>query len=278
VTTYLVFSDETGQYVESADEDFCRRYPYYVRSAVLLDVESWRKLKEEYFKLKTGKYSLPADKEIKWSYLWSLKKHFRNNEVIPEGREYSFLRGVSYEKLLSFVSDSCELMGQCTYCKIIFTVSFNNVSHVMHKASLLKMHLQDLMQRIEMEIQSNPDNLAILFLDSENQEMERLLRAAYREIYLADDFIREYAHIKDSILFELSHHSFGIQMADYTAGIFNGFLRGFNESSDLFLKFIYPLVRRDKSSGTILGYGITEIPKDANCRSALDNILPKHFD
>lgn len=277
MTTYFVFSDETGQYVSNANEDLCTKHPHYIRSAVLLDVDSWRKLKEEYFKLKTEKYGLPADKEIKWSYLWSLKKHEMHNEVVPANKLYSFLRGVSYENLLSFVADSCELMGQCAYCKLIFTVTFNNMSLQMPKASLLKMHLQDLMQRIEMEIQSDSENLSILFFDSENAIMEGLLRNAYRGIYSTGDFISEYSHIKDSISFELSHHSFGIQIADYAAGIFNGFLQGYRASNDLFSTYIHKLLRRQQGTGKILGYGIREIPKSETYRSFLEDKLSDFF-
>jgi hypothetical protein len=237
---------------------------------VLLDVDSWRKLKIEYAKLKTETYGLPAGKEIKWSYLWSIKKHANRNEIIPTDREYSFLNGVQYEKLLRFVGDSCRLLIGCAYCKLIFTLTFNNTSLYQTKESILKMHLQELMQRIEMEIQSDSDNLSIMFFDSENPSTESLLRNAYRLIYTNGDFITEYRHIKDSISFELSHHSFGIQMADYVAGIFHGFLQGYKDSSELFSTFVYQMLRRDKDNGKILGYGIREVPSNAQYREIIE--------
>ena len=269
MTTYFAFSDESGQYGENASSRFCHAWPYYVRSAVLIDIESWRILKDRFFDLK-GQYGLPPDKEIKWSYVWSLEKHRQRNAFIPQDKPYYFLRDVPIPKLLQFISASCKLMSECTYCKIMFTVTFNNTSCMIAEASLYKMHLQELMQRIEMEIQWNPANLAILFFDPINGKVDKLIRNAYRDIYLTGDFIKKYSHIKDSISFELSHHSFGIQMSDYAAGIFHGFLRGYEDSCKLFCNHIYGLLRRDDTSGKILGYGIREVPANPDIRSLLE--------
>jgi hypothetical protein len=269
VATYFAFSDESGQYRDNASDNWCRRNPYYVRSAVLLDIESWRTLRSRFFALKKDKHGLPADREIKWSYIWSLHKHRQNNEGIPKRAPYYFLRNVSERKLLDFVSDSCELLNECNYCKIMFTVTFNNPNFTTTKAAIYKMHLQELMQRVEMEIQSELDNLAILFLDPTSRGVDRLIRDAYSEIYFSGDFIKQYSHIKDSLSFELSHHSFGIQMADYAAGIFCGFLRGFKDSQELFDRRICGLIRKDDKSDAILGYGIREVPRNQGVRNRL---------
>lgn len=272
MNTYFAFSDESGQYRDNVSNNWCRRNPYYVRSIVLLDVESWRTLKEQFFALK-DKHGLSPDKEIKWSYVWSLHKHRQNNEGIPKSAPYYFLRDVSERKLLDFISDSCELMSKCHYCKIMFTVTFNNPDFTIAKAAIYKMHLQELMQRVEMEIQSNLDNLAILFFDPTSREVDRLIRDAYSSIYLSGDFIKQYLHIKDSLSFELSHHSFGIQMADYTAGIFCGFLRSFKDSQELFSRRLYRLIRKDDKSDAILGYGIREVPRNPRIRARLKTMI-----
>lgn len=99
-----------------------------------------------------------------------------------------------------------------------------------------------------------------------------ILREQYKNTLYRGLFIEKYQHIKDSISFELSHHSFGIQMADYAAGIFNGTLRGFNNSEELFSKYLIGLIRRSEE-GKIFGYGICEVPKDPVIRSALQSKL-----
>ena len=87
MATYFIFSDEAGAYQSNPSDSFCRRRPLYIRSAVIMDVESWAILKEEFFELKK-KNELPTEKEIKWSYLWSLTKHQNNNEPITENKPY----------------------------------------------------------------------------------------------------------------------------------------------------------------------------------------------
>ena len=128
------------------------------------------------------------------------------------------------------------------------------------------------MQRIEMEIQDKQqDNLAIIFFDATDRGVDRLLREAYSSIYFQGDFIEKYSHIKDSISLELSHHSFGIQIADYTSGSFNGFLRDYEFSTRLFHSHLYGLLRRELGTNEILGFGIREVPRNQQFRSQLEN-------
>lgn len=268
MSTFLVFSDETGQYKTGASSNFYRKYPYYIRSAVILDVESWSTLKTEFHNLKRMN-NLPIDKEIKWSYLWLIKQHQDSKENIPPDRPYYFLKEIPLQELLIFVTKSCELLTKCSNCKIILTVTFNDITQTATEENIYKWHLQELMQRIEMEIQSNSDNFAIIFFDFINSRVNKLLRDAYNSIYLAGDFIKQYKHIKDSISFEFSHQSFGIQMADYVAGIFKGVLRDYEYAKDLYFTHLYSLIRNDNSTGQILGYGVREVPSDNYYRSLL---------
>nr|WP_256329707.1 DUF3800 domain-containing protein [Fervidobacterium changbaicum] len=124
------------------------------------------------------------------------------------------------------------------------------------------------MQRVEMEIQYSQDNIAILFLDPIGREADRSIREAYRQIYLCGDFIKKYKHIKDSLSFELSHHSFGIQLCDYCAGIFNGVLKGYTPSIEVFRTRLRPFLRKS-SEGKFMGCGIVEVPKNEQARQFL---------
>lgn len=277
MATYFVFSDEAGGYRSNPDLSFCIKQPYYVRSGVIIDVDSWNFLKSKFFELKRVN-NIPTNKEIKWSYLWSLTKHANNKEIIPIDKPYYFLKDYSLPALYDFVIKSCELLSECPLCKIVLTVTFNEFANSWSKATIYKMHLQEIMQRIEMEIQDEENNLAILFFDSTDRNVDNLLREAYSRIYFQGDFIQAYAHIKDSISFELSHQSFGVQIADYAAGSFNGFLRDYKFSSDLFDNHLCKLLRREKSTGKILGFGIREVPSNKVIRSHLESRLTKLTD
>lgn len=79
-------------------------------------------------------------------------------------------------------------------------------------------------------------------------------------------------HIKDSLNLELSHHSAGIQLADFIAGCFTGFLRGWRFSTESCKELILPYLRKS-DDGEVLGYGIREIPRDGEIRSEIDDKL-----
>jgi hypothetical protein len=271
MATYFVFSDEAGGYKEERDQRYLQGHPYYVRSAVIISDKDWMVLKESFLSLKE-KYKLPADREIKWNYIWSLKQHRERGEEITRKKRYYFLRDVSNKTFTSFVSDCCNLLCDCEFCKLIFTITSNKEDLTVPKSTLYNWHLNELMPRIEMEMQSRSDNLAILFFDSTGPRNDNAIREQYKNTYYEGPFIEKYKHIKDSCSFELSHHSFGLQIADYTAGIINGSLRGFNTSLELFNKYIEGLIRRSEK-GKVLGYGIREVPTDSVVRSLLESKL-----
>ena len=58
---------------------------------------------------------------------------------------------------------------------------------------------------------------------------------------------------------EYSHHSVGIQLADYIARAFLGFLKGYKNSKEIFINRIKPLLQN--INGEIMGYGIRSTEK-----------------
>jgi hypothetical protein len=72
-----------------------------------------------------------------------------------------------------------------------------------------------------------------------------------------------------------SHQRVGIQVADFIAGCFSGFLRGYPEGIRLFKTYIAPILRTGRN-GQIVGYGVREIPKADLFRSELrEELEPK---
>ena len=134
------------------------------------------------------------------------------------------------------------------------------------------MHMQEIMQRLEMELQTKDENLCTLFIDPVSEETNKFLRDIYFELYQKGDFIKRYSHIKDSLNMEYSHQSVGIQLADYIAGSFGGFLRGFDISKTIFLNKIKKFLRTD-SHGEVFGCGIREVPRNTLLRKQLKESL-----
>jgi len=268
---YFIFSDEAGDYTHQLGKKLLKSHPYFIRSAVIIKCEEWTILRDSFRSLKE-EFKLPVDEELKWSYVFSIIQHRRKGEPIPISSKYYTLGDYSNEELLNFVKEAVNLLIKLSYCRIVYTVTDNEDLKKEYgqkekenpsEYQFHKWHIQDLMQRTEYELQQC-EGLGIMFLDPRKKDDKEskddsILRSAYVDIYRDDCFVKKYYHVLDSLTFVCSHHSFGIQLADYVAGIFNCFLKGFNEAVGLFKEQIWPLVRKAPNNDP-LGWGICEIP------------------
>jgi hypothetical protein len=237
-----------------------------------MDAQEYKKLTNK-FLYKKRKYRLPQDREIKWSYLWSLRKHVINGEPIDERKKYHFLKDHDYHDLIDFVEESLSLFHELDFIKILFSITDNSQSIDYEEIRVLKMHLEELLPRYEMEIQNNYKNLGIIFLDPISNKHNTKLREAYFQICQDCNMIDRYKHLKDSLNFEDSVHSVGIQIADFLAGCSASFVKSQNRDSyergkQMFIDSVLPFLRRN-NEGEILGYGIREVPADSQFRSQL---------
>lgn len=269
MAVYLVFSDEAGDYKKVRNDKFIRNHPFYCRSAVILNASHWKCLRDNFCNLKEHFLNIEPTKEVKWSYIWSVASYKRSNKKIPKSKAFYFLKDYSIDTLVSFVDKSLELLSQCDDCCLVYTITFNEKDKTpkISEEKILKMHLQDIMQRIQMQIQMEADNLAVFFFDSKSKKIDYKLKEIYQSVYQEGDFIERYTHIIDSIVFDWSHHSIGIQFADYCAGVFYGLLKSHKKSFELFRNRIWQKVRNQ--DGDCFGYGICEVPSNAENRNYL---------
>ena len=276
MSTFFVFSDESGDYKAERSEEYIKRNPFYVRSALIIDSSEWKDLNEKYKDLKKL-FNLPEGREIKWAYLWEVWLHENKDIKLP--KECVFLEDYKYKYIENFVEKSLFLLHDLNYKKIIITVTNNNSKILVPKNNLLRLHIQDIMERVELELNTSKDHLAVIFIDNVNEEVDKYLRQIYFEFYTNEDFIKKYSHIKDSLNIEYSHHSIGIQLADFIAGCSLGFFRctilnnkNFDNSKRIFLSYVKPYLRR-QPNGEIIGYGIKEVPRDDRVRKQLTQII-----
>ena len=271
---YFCFSDECGYHKSHMSEKELSRQPYYVRSTIMIKADEWKKLSANFKALKV-QYGIPQDTEFKWCHLWMLsQQHFLEKDA-----SLKFFSQIGKDKLMDFVKASIDLLSQLEYATIIITFTDNRiVSH--SEEIILRFHFQDILRRIEMEVQSDPENLAILFVDPVNPEKNDLFRNMYHELISGNDFIKNYSHVKDSLNIEYSHHSVGIQLADFVSGVFNSFLRcnninKYESSLDILFNHVSPLIR--KYNNKAFGYGILEVPGNKDLRkSTHDKLFQLH--
>ncbi len=275
MSIYFAFSDENGEYKPEPGKNFLRSHPFYVRTTALIDGDEYKKLSNK-FLYKKRKFDLPEDKEIKWSYLWSLRKHKLNSEEITEDKPYYFLKDVDYHELINYVEQQLQLLSQLDFIKIIISVTKNSRNLTFTETRMHEMHLEVLMQRIEMELQDDYSNLGIIFMDPQSDRKDASIRDAYFNLARYGNFIEKYKHIKDSLNFENSHHSIGIQMADYISGCTGAFLKSqtrdtYVRGKEMFANDIFPYLRRKGEQ--ICGIGICEVPTETDFRDEIEHYL-----
>jgi hypothetical protein len=272
MSTFFGFSDECGCYHAEKTEHHLKVHPYYIRSTLLIKADEWKTLRRRFNELKIL-YDLPLEREIKWAYLWHLRNYQKNGKEIPANKDFKFLERYSYTDLIGFVEQSLALLDEINYKKIIITFTDNVNCPAISEKALLKMHLQEHMQRIEMQIQTRTEeNLAVLFIDPVNENTDKLLRNIYFELFNDGDFINEYKHIKDSLNIEHSHQSVGIQLSDFISGAFSAVLKSFDSGNygrgrDMFLKYVHPNLR--SHYGSFWGYGLREVPSSSSYRNKI---------
>jgi hypothetical protein len=276
MSIFFGFSDECGTYQMVKTKRHLQVHPHYIRSTLLIKAEEWKTLNKAFIDLKLA-YSLPIEKEIKWAHLWQLRNFQKNKKPIPKKKDFKFLENYDYHVLIEFVEKCLELINKIEYKKIIITHTDNVNCAKINEKAMLKMHLQEHMQRIEMQIQTrSEENLAVLFFDPVSESTDKLLRDIYFDLFNSGDFINSYKHIKDSLNIEHSHQSVGIQIADYISGAFSAILKGRDSSNYdrgklMYYNSVHPNLRI--YNGTVWGVGIREVPIDMTYRRSLSKEL-----
>ncbi|MBZ9628141.1 DUF3800 domain-containing protein [Psychroflexus sp. CAK1W] len=266
------FSDECGSYSPIRSERQNQIHPFYLRSLFLMNGDDYKELTSKFMNLK-NEFGLPQ-KEIKWSHIWSLRSCQNNNKVPNEKKDFYFLKDIDYHIIIDFVEKSLLLLKELESCKTVFTITDNKSDSKFSEKDLFKMHITSLLQRVQYETQVIPNDLTVLFFDPIGDKKSKLLRDTYFDIQTNGHFVKNYTHIKDSLNLEYSHHSTGIQIADYLAGVITGVLKSYDRSIEIFNKAVYPTLRNYNQK--ILGAGICEIPSNKNGRDKLRQTFRKH--
>ena len=126
MSIFFGFSDECGSYQLNKSKRFLTVHPHYIRSTLLIKADEWKKINKAFTDLK-ALYNFPIEKEVKWSYLWSLRNYQMKGQKIPEGKDFKFLESYDYHKLIVFVERSLALLETIEYKKMIITHTNNAI-------------------------------------------------------------------------------------------------------------------------------------------------------
>lgn len=261
----FVFTDECGIYEKIKTKKMLKAHPYYVRSNVIISIDDYNIIEKRLSDLKMS-IGIDPHTEIKWSHMGTLIK----------GRDVGY--DIDLSKIQKYFKDVCILIQKCSSAKLFYTITKLSEVKQIDKVKLIKMHMQDVYQRIEMEIGRN-DCKAIVIADDLNSENKKLKSALYELTKDGDRFI-DYEHIYNGLFIDYSDQCCGLQLADICAGIMTASLKyiesdidlkhKFSFSYDLFTKYLFEKIRHDDSClpyYTVYGYGIKEVPN--NCGKSI---------
>ena len=214
----------------------------------------------------SGEYEIPFWEEIKWSDLWSREKHPRN--IVIANMSEKRLKGY-YRRVFETA------VAKQSICFLFTVTDIVGRTCDLHNDTIYRFHMQDAFERIQMDMKG--DDFATFVMDELNIDTIKQIKAACHAFTVNGDFVK-YKNLYQGVLIENSLYSPGIQLADYAAGVMNGFLRSktvspgnFQFATDMYNEFIKPHLRCQAYKKTV-GYGVVDIPKKTPFRGQLESI------
>lgn len=261
MNAYFAFTDECGVYEKIRGERFLKNNPFYVRSTVIISLEDYLKLQEEMDKIKLS-IGLNPNIEIKWSHYGSIIKN--NYSKIPHNLTQKQVEEY-FKRILSFFIELKSV-------EIYYTFTKNDAIGRIDQVALIKMHLQNALQRIQTTM-AEKEGFAIVIADDLNDKTKTLKNAMYK-LTMEGDYV-SYTNIKKGLYVDFSNQCHGLQIADICAGVFTATLKyeTANEKDKCKFKFGRELYTRYTSLKTRHGFyhpptfevykfGIKEVPQD----------------
>lgn len=222
---YFAFTDECGQYQENRSEKFLKTHPYYVRSTMIISWSDYFRLQKE-MEITKNNFGLGTEIEIKWSHYGNAIKN--NCDSNPHNLSSNQLEDY-FSRILTFLST----LRSAT---IYYTLTDNNVVGKVNEIFLLRMHLQNALERVQMTV-SDKKGFAVLIADDLNSKTKTLKKATY-QLMLQGDYVK-FTNVKKGIYIDFSNQCPGLQIADICAGVFTASLKHENVPDDEKKKFQY---------------------------------------
>ena len=220
-------------------------------------------------------FDLPNNQEIKWSDVYSIqKKRYRKD----------FLSRYSDKNIMDYISKYLNYSNKYTSIKFIFTVTKNKEQNSADKDYINFIHLQNIYQRAQLDAKNYNKDFYLVVIDDMNEETLDVLRKKCSDLLHHGDKFIKYSNVNQSLLVEKSEQSAGVQLADYSAGIFNSVAKryilahnNYDFANQLYLSYIAPRIRNYYKK--LSGYGIIQITNKITIENidALLNITEQYL-
>jgi hypothetical protein len=274
--TYICFNDESGSWND-------KNLNFYIRASLLVDSTQLKKIENDIVQIRDKLNLRDLKEEIKWQDLWQLRKAFKSRKI-PKGNRlksiFSYIKKLSkdYHLLIEYCKQVLSLLQKQDYdFRIILTFTEKNKYSNHKEADIYKFHIQDHLQRIQMQ---NNDSIVIIVYDGVDNEKKKQFKEIHKEIIKNGDFIKDYKAIYNSLLFDDSYDNKLLQMVDFIAGCFSGTLtsikkndnNNYQKAREFFNQFVYSRLCKTKK-GEKWGAGILEVPTNNHIRNSYKNAI-----
>lgn len=227
---------------------------YFVIGGVVIPEQVWHGIRDALLGMKARRRIYG---ELKWRYFAPNNNDSQNpmramdlktrNEIRQE--MYGIICSVKSIKSMACVAciESAYNMASCTDRDDLYHYTYKPISE------RFQYYLQDLSRTV-----GRQENGIIVADHRGAKDDERFRGAHERLLYSGGEFTSSYGNLVESLFFQPSNISVGVQLADMVAG---AVWRKYEKGDDYWYKVLEPSVRKGPG-GKVEGYGICKFPKE----------------
>lgn len=246
---HILFLDESGT-PPSATK---RKDKYFVIGGLAIPDGVWRKVRDDLFGMKVRRKIWG---ELKWRYFAPTNDDEANPMKKMDQEERNAIRSEMYQiigSVKSVKAMACVACIEAAYQMPSITCA-DDLYHFTYKpvSERFQYYLQDLSRAV------GRTETGIIVADHRGPQPDARFRTAHERLLGAEgDFISAYPNLVESLFFQPSDISVGIQLADMVAG---AVWRKYEKGDDYWYRRLEPSIRKS-NQGRIDGYGIIKFPK-----------------
>jgi hypothetical protein len=246
---HIFFLDESGT-PPSANK---RRDRYFVIGGLAIPDGVWRKVRDDLFGMKVRRQVFG---ELKWRYFAPTNDDPENPMKDMTRDQKNEIRSEMYQiicSIKSIKSMACVACIEAAYQMPAIKCA-DDLYHYTYKplSERFQYYLQDLSRTV------GRLETGIIVADHRGLQPDAKFRTAHERLLGArSDFISSYPNLVESLFFQPSEISVGVQLADMVAG---AVWRKYEKDDDYWYSRLEPSLRKSEQ-GRVEGYGIIKFPK-----------------
>lgn len=225
---------------------------YFVIGGVVIPEQVWHRIRDALLGMKTRR---KLRGELKWRYFAPNNTDAENPMLGRSQDEKNEIRTELYQIICtvkSIKSMACVACIEAAY-DMPSIKDRDDLYHFTYKplSERFQYYLQDLSRTVGRR------ETGIIVADHRGAQADARFRGAHENLLSGGEFVSNYQNLVESLFFQQSHLSVGVQLADMVAG---AVWRKYEKNDDTWFKVLEPSIRKSPS-GNIEGYGVIKFPK-----------------